>query len=91
MEWYPPAERIAYWNKFGMPQGVFSRVADFEGTIAPGIPQLWWVDPVKSEQLNKAMANESVKLEIPPVEERYWQEYAKKQSSQPKQGSGGTH
>jgi hypothetical protein len=42
------------------------------------------IDPAKSEQLNKAMANESMKLEVPP-EERYWQEYTKKQSSQPKQ------
>jgi microcin C transport system substrate-binding protein len=77
MEWYPPAERIAYWNRFGMPQGTFSRVGDYEGSLAPGIPQLWWIDPQKSQKLNQAMKDNSMKLDIPSVEDHYWQEFAK--------------
>jgi hypothetical protein len=57
-----------------MPQGTFSRVGDYIGTLGPGIPQLWWVDPEKSRKLEEAKANGSIKLPIPPVDDRYWQE-----------------
>ena len=77
MEWYPPSQRIAYWNRFGQPEGSFSRVGDYIGSLAPGIPQLWWIDPEKSQKLEQALRDESVKLQIPPVEDRYWQEYSK--------------
>jgi ABC-type transport system substrate-binding protein len=77
-EWYPAASsRIAFWNRFGMPTGTFSAIADYEGTIAPGLPQLWWIDPDKDQKLEQAKKDPSMKLEIPPVEDRYWQEYAK--------------
>ena len=77
MEWYAPAERIAYWNKFGMPQGTFSRVGDYNGSLAPGMPQMWWIDPDKAQKLEQALRDPSMKLEIPPVEDHYWQEYGK--------------
>jgi microcin C transport system substrate-binding protein len=77
LEWYLPSARIAYWNKFGMPQGTFSNIGDVEGSLGPGIPQLWWIDPDKSQKLANAMGNTSVKLEIPPVEDHYWQEHSK--------------
>jgi microcin C transport system substrate-binding protein len=78
MQWYAPAERIAYWNKYSYPAGTFSRIGDYEGTLAPGILQLWWLDPVKQQKLEQAMRDPSIKLEIPPVEDHYWQEYARK-------------
>jgi microcin C transport system substrate-binding protein len=74
LRWYDPAQRLVYLNKFGMPQGGFSRVGDYAGTLAPGIPQLWWVDPEKSQKLEQAMRDNSIKLEIPPEEDHYWQE-----------------
>jgi microcin C transport system substrate-binding protein len=78
MEWFPPAStRMAYWNRFGFPQGTFARVADFSGSLAQGLPQLWWIDPQKNQRLDQALRDNSVKLEVPPVEDRYWQEYAK--------------
>ena len=77
MEWYAPAARIAYWNRFGFPQGTFSRIGDYDGSLAPGMPQLWWFDPAKNQQLDQALRTPSMKLEIPPVEDRYWQEYSK--------------
>ena len=82
MEWYPPGERIAYWNKFGRPPGTFSRVGDYGGTLGPGIPQMWWIDPAKVQRLEQARRDRSIKLEIPPVEDRYWQEYAKREEQQ---------
>jgi microcin C transport system substrate-binding protein len=89
LRWYDPAQRIAYWNKYGMPQGTFTRTGDYLGSLMPGIPQLWWVDPEKSEKLNQAMRDNSVKLEIPPVEDHYWQERfgqaQKEMEAQPKQ------
>jgi microcin C transport system substrate-binding protein len=75
--WYAPSERFAYWNKFGMPKGTFSRVGDELGSLAPGIPQLWWIDPQKAQQLERGMGDKSVKMEAPPVEDRYWQEFSK--------------
>ena len=74
LRWYDPAERFVFWNKFGMPNGTLSRVGDYSGTLMPGIPQLWWVDPEKSQKLEQAMRDNSIKLEVPPVDDRYWQE-----------------
>jgi microcin C transport system substrate-binding protein len=82
MEWYPPGERIAYWNRFGRPLGTFSRVGDYGGSLAPGIPQMWWIDPVKAQRLEQARRDGSIKLEVPPVEDRYWQEYTKREERQ---------
>ena len=85
LEWYQPAAaRLAYWNKFGMPQGTLSNIGDAEGSLGPGIPQLWWIDPDKSQKLANAMKDTSVKLDVPPVEDRYWQDYAKTHQSSPK-------
>jgi microcin C transport system substrate-binding protein len=72
--WYDPAQRIVFWNRFGMPHGIFSRVGDHEGTLAPGIPQLWWVDPQKSQKVAQGMRDNSVKMDITPEEDHYWQE-----------------
>ena len=91
LEWYPPAARIAYWNKFGMPQGTFSRVGDYEGTLGSGIPQLWWIDPEKSQKLTQAMKDNSMKLETPPVEDHYWQEFAKTEQNKPDQKREGSN
>ena len=42
------------------------------------MPSLWWIDPQKEQQLNKAMADPSVKLPIEPVDILYWPEYDKR-------------
>ncbi len=73
LRWYDAAQRIAYWNKFGMPEGSFSRVGDYSGSLAPGIAQLWWIDPAKSDKLRQALGSNSAKLEVPEVEDHYWQ------------------
>ena len=75
MEWYPASHRFAYWNRFGMPTGTLSRMGDEDGSLAPGIPQLWWIDPQKSQRVDQGLRDKSIKMEVPPVEDRYWQEY----------------
>jgi microcin C transport system substrate-binding protein len=75
-EWYLPSERFAYWNRFGMPQGTLSRDGDLGGSLGPGLPQLWWIDPQKEGQLQQALRSTSMKVEIPSVEDHYWQNYA---------------
>jgi microcin C transport system substrate-binding protein len=83
--WYGQ-DRIAYLNKFGMPKGTFSRIGDYLGSLAPGIPQLWWIDPVKAQKLEQAQRDPSIKLDIPTVEDRYWQEYTKTDTAGVKTG-----
>jgi ABC-type transport system substrate-binding protein len=74
LRWYDPAQRVVFVNKFGMPKGTFSRVGDYDGSLAPGIPQLWWVDPEKVRRLEQAKRDSSVRLDIPAIDDRYWQE-----------------
>jgi microcin C transport system substrate-binding protein len=71
--WYAPFDRIAYWNKFGHPEGYLTRVGDYDDMIS-----LWWIDPERERQLMRAMGDASVKLPVGETEVRYWQEYAKK-------------
>jgi len=73
LEWDMPFQRIAYWNKFGHPEGYLSRVGDYTD-----MPSFWWIDPQKEQQLNKAMADPSVKLPIEPIDVLYWPNYDKR-------------
>jgi microcin C transport system substrate-binding protein len=82
LQWYRPSQRLAYWNKFGQPRGTLTRIGDAISDIllGPGIEQLWWIDPVKLQRLEKARQDPSLRLETPPVEDHYWQEFAKTES-----------
>jgi microcin C transport system substrate-binding protein len=71
--WYGPFYRIAYWNKFGHPEGYLSRTGD----AFDALPIYWWIDPAREQQLIRAMGDASVKLPVGDTEVRYWQEYAK--------------
>ena len=76
LKWQAPFFRIAYWNKFGHPESYITRTND------PGdMMGLWWIDPKKSAELDRAMRDESVKFPAVPLENRYWLEYAKKQGA----------
>jgi microcin C transport system substrate-binding protein len=72
-EWYAPNQRIAFWNRFGMPKGEFSRIGDVNDILS-----MWWIDPDKDAKLQQALRNPSVKLDVGQTEDRYWQEYDKK-------------
>jgi microcin C transport system substrate-binding protein len=81
LSWYGPAQRIAYWNKFGTPPGLLTRIGRYMSisTLGPGPEQLWWIDPEKAQKLDQARRNSSMQLEVGQTENRYWQEYAKKE------------
>ena len=71
LEWTGPFQRIVYWNKFGYPKGVLTRVGDYTD-----IPSLWWMDPEKLEQLDQAQRDPDIQLEVGPSEDRYWLDFA---------------
>jgi len=76
--WYPPFTRILYWDKFGTPPGHWSRTGDFFGDQGgPGLLQMWWIDANKQAKLEQAMRDTSKKLEVGPVDDRYWLEWDK--------------
>ena len=72
LQWYDPAIRIAYWNKFGIPQGYLLRTGDAYTELS-----MWWIDPAKDAALRRAIRDASVKLEVGSTEDHYWDEYAK--------------
>ena len=74
MEWSAPYDRIVYWNKFGYPQGLVTRIGDHRD-----IPSLWWIDPAKSQQLQAAMKDGSISMGQGPSDDRYWLEYRKRE------------
>ena len=73
---------LAHANRFGMPKGMHSRIGDYIGSLAPGIPQLWWSDPDRAVLADQAMRDKSIKLDVPPVEEHYWWDYGKNGQNQ---------
>lgn len=78
--WTGPFTRVLYWNKFGTPKGYWSRPGDYEGAgNGPGAVQMWWIDPAKQAELARAQRDSSVKLEVGPVEDKYWLEFEKNQ------------
>ncbi|PID26382.1 MAG: hypothetical protein CR982_10620 [Candidatus Cloacimonadota bacterium] len=66
--WYPPHNaRLAYWNKFGMPDSYFT----YYGGIG-AIYSYWWNDPEKKKALDAALKDESIKLPIGETIVDYW-------------------
>lgn len=78
LEWSAPYERIVFWNKFGYPQGLISRVGDYRD-----IPTMWWFDAEKSRQLDEAMKDQSKSMGEGPRDDKYWLDFAKTEPQQP--------
>lgn len=78
LEWDAPFQRIAFWNKFGYPEGYLSRVGDYRD-----IPTLWWFDPAKQKEVTQGLRDNTIKMAVGQTEVRYWQDYAKRQGSSP--------
>jgi microcin C transport system substrate-binding protein len=68
--WYAPFQRIAYWNKFGQPEYYLTRIGDFLD-----IPQLWWYDAEKAQQLEAAKKDNSIQMEVGETLVTYWRDY----------------
>ncbi len=74
--WDAPFQRVLYWNKFGTPPGYLTKTGDYYTAHT-----LWWFDPGKNAQLQKALRDSSVKLPVGPTEDRYWLDYDKNSTS----------
>lgn len=68
LEWYSPAERLLYWNRFGTPKYVLPRYADWHDVFST-----WWVDPEKDRQLQRAKRDSSQTMVSPPEEVDFWE------------------
>ena len=64
---YASGGRFGYWNKFGMPESVFSYSGDWRG-----IPTLWWYEPELAEKVQKAKTDMSIKFPYSEVEVDFW-------------------
>lgn len=73
LSWDTPYERVAFWNKFGTPQGLLTRFGDYRDA-----PSLWWIDPQKQNELNRAMRDNNATMSGGAVDDRYWEEYSEK-------------
>ena len=76
LTWELPFQAIAYWNKFGHPDSYLTRIGDYRDLIP-----LWWIDPQKQQQLNRAMTDPSVKLDIGMTDVRYWPDFDRRRGS----------
>lgn len=74
LEWDAPFQRIAFWNRFGYPEGYLTRIGDYRD-----ITSLWWRDPQKEARFAEAMRDESVKLAVGDTDVHYWRDYAQRQ------------
>lgn len=74
--WDAPFQRIAYWNKFGMPDGYLTRIGDYRD-----IPSTWWIDPQRDAELRKAMGDNNAKLPVGETDVRYWQQFAEREKA----------
>jgi len=80
VDWLPP-EAAPYPASFKAPNWLAADMVIIIGAwntnlaLGPGIERLWWVDPAKEKDLMRAQADPSVKLEVGPLEDRYWLNY----------------
>jgi microcin C transport system substrate-binding protein len=70
LTWYSPFERFAVWAYIGMPKFGIGRIADYRDVYAR-----WWYDADKAAEVEKAKKDKSVKLEVPPVDNKFWPEW----------------
>ena len=70
LEWYNPAQRVVYWNRFSMPAWGSTRIADTDDQF-----NTWWVDPAKDAELAAARLDATKKMAAPEVDLRFWQAY----------------
>lgn len=76
LAWDAPFQRFAYLNRLGHPESYLSRTGDYTDIVF-----FWWNDPEKQRQYEAALQDPSKKLEVGPVENRYWQEFNTRQAS----------
>ena len=79
--WYRPAQRVMYWNKFGMPEWGTHRYARDQGDRY--LTHVWWVDPDKEAKLAAAEKDESLTMDRVDTDVMFWKDYAKQMAKRP--------
>jgi len=74
--WNPRGLRVAYWDKFGMPEYILPRFTQLSYVYST-IAGTWWYDPDKAARLQRAIQT-GQDLGGPKgiIEARYWKELA---------------
>ncbi|MFZ4590774.1 MAG: ABC transporter substrate-binding protein [Ignavibacteria bacterium] len=67
LTWYAPYHRIVFQNKFGFPESILDKETGIESLL-----YLWYNDPIKNENYNKAIKDESIFLESGDIDCKYW-------------------
>ncbi|MCB0722584.1 MAG: ABC transporter substrate-binding protein [Ignavibacteriae bacterium] len=68
LSWYYPSSRLAFWNKFGFPEGVLSKFED----PTDAIPIYWYNDPETEAAFDDAKANNTLTLPQGEIVVKYW-------------------
>ncbi|MCB9903175.1 MAG: hypothetical protein H6831_02080 [Planctomycetes bacterium] len=68
LDWYGPAQRVIYWNKFSQPEWGIWRTKDNNDMM-----YCWWIDPEKERLLEEAQKDPSKLLPTEPIQNRFWQ------------------
>lgn len=76
LAWYPKGIRIAYWNKFGMPEFVLPRFTQF-GYLDLYIFGTWWYDAGKAKAVEDAK-KASTSLPVGDIPVLYWKNFKDK-------------
>ena len=76
--WYNPAHRIAFWNKYSMPEWAAPRLID-----ADQLYFTWWVDPEKEAALTAAIGDQSQSMDPGERHNRFWQAWNEAQAADP--------
>ncbi len=72
LAYHVPNIRIAYWDRFGMPEYTIGRISDWDAAFAQ-----WWFDADKAALVEKGRRDKSVKIEPVPLENHFWQNFDK--------------
>lgn len=76
--WYGPAQRVAFWNKYGMPEWGIPRIGD-----TSSMHIVWWVDPKLESELTAAQSDSTKKMDAGAKENRFWAAYNEAQANMP--------
>lgn len=67
LSWYKSFTRIAYWNRFGIPESYTTKFGDHNDVLS-----LWWYDEENEKALNESMKSDTT-LPVGEIIVDYWE------------------
>lgn len=84
--WYNPAQRVVYWNKYGMPEPWGApRYGRYIGDRH--LTDYWWYDADKDAKLQAALKDPTLSMEIPTEVVEFWKLWGKAQEAKAATGA----